>query len=133
MARIGWCTSGWGPKGASPRSRFRRADWWRRGGRHAEPVVAARPQGYIVARRNLRRSRRVRGVVPTTGPRIAMRLLLCSVGLAICPVLAVCQRPVPAKLSLADAVALARSNNPLYGQAINDRAPAAWARSLIAC
>src|SRR2546423_1655739 len=56
-----------------------------------------------------------------------MRLLLCSVGLAVCPVLAVCQRPVPAKLSLADAVALARSNNPLYRQAINDRAPAAWA------
>jgi outer membrane protein len=58
-----------------------------------------------------------------------MRLLLCSVGLAVCPVLAVCQRPpsVPASLSLADAVALARANSPVYRQAINDRAPAAWA------
>ncbi len=56
-----------------------------------------------------------------------MRLLLCSVGLAVCPVLAVCQRPVPAQLSLADAITLARANNPLYRQAINDRAPAAWA------
>src|SRR5213082_1370728 len=56
-----------------------------------------------------------------------MRLLLCSVGLAVCPVLAVCQRPVPATLSLADAIALARANSPLYRQAINDRAPAAWA------
>jgi len=55
-----------------------------------------------------------------------MRLLLCSVGLAVCPVLAVCQRPVPATLSLADAVTLARANNPFYRQAINDRAPAAW-------
>jgi outer membrane protein len=55
-----------------------------------------------------------------------MRLLLCSVGLAVCPVLAVCQRSVPANLSLADAVALARANNPVYRQAINDRAPAAW-------
>src|SRR5437764_12345331 len=55
-----------------------------------------------------------------------MRLLLCSVGLAICPVLAVCQRPVPAKLSLADAITLARAHNPIYRQAINDRAPAAW-------
>ena len=56
-----------------------------------------------------------------------MRLLLCSVGLAVCPVLAVCQRPVPAHLSLADAITLARANNPLYRQAINDRAPTAWA------
>src|SRR6266487_4208183 len=56
-----------------------------------------------------------------------MRLLLSSVGLAVCPVLAVCQRSVPANLSLADAVALARANNPVYRQVINDRAPAAWA------
>jgi len=55
-----------------------------------------------------------------------MRLLLCSVGLAVCPVLAVCQHPVPATLSLADAITLARANNPVYRQAINDRAPAAW-------
>src|SRR5205823_2425516 len=43
------------------------------------------------------------------------------------PGLAVCQRPVPATLSLADAIALARANSPVYRQAINDRAPAAWA------
>ncbi len=55
-----------------------------------------------------------------------MRHLLLSVGLAVCPALAVCQQPVPANLSLADAVALAREHNPAYRQAINDRAPAAW-------
>lgn len=55
-----------------------------------------------------------------------MRPLLCSLGLAVCPALAVCQRPVPAKLTLADAISLARANNPTYRQAINDRAPAAW-------
>jgi outer membrane protein len=55
-----------------------------------------------------------------------MRPLLCSVGLAVCPVLAVCQSPVPASLTLADAIALARANNPTYRQAIHDRAPAAW-------
>jgi outer membrane protein len=55
-----------------------------------------------------------------------MRPLLYSVGLAVCPVLAVCQRPVPANLTLADAITLARANNPTYRQAINDRAPAAW-------
>src|SRR3989440_10513736 len=55
-----------------------------------------------------------------------MRLLLCSVGLAVCPVLAVCQHPVPATLSLADAITLARANNPAYRQPINARAPAAW-------
>jgi outer membrane protein len=56
-----------------------------------------------------------------------MKLLLFSVGLAVCPVLALCQHPVPAKLSLTDAITLARANNPFYRQAINDRAPAAWA------
>src|SRR5256712_6186213 len=56
-----------------------------------------------------------------------MRLLLRSAGLAVCPVLALCKRAVPATLSLADAVALARANNPVYRQVINDRAPAAWA------
>src|SRR2546429_8845777 len=56
-----------------------------------------------------------------------MKLLLYSVGLAVCPVLAVCQRPVPATLSLADAIALARANSPVYRQAIHDRAPPPWA------
>ncbi len=55
-----------------------------------------------------------------------MRPLLCFLGLAVCPVLGVCQRPVPANLTLADAISLARANNPTYRQAIHDRAPAAW-------
>ena len=55
-----------------------------------------------------------------------MRPLLLSVGLVVCPSLAVSQQPVPATLSLADAISLARQHNPLYRQAIHDRAPAAW-------
>jgi len=37
-----------------------------------------------------------------------------------------CQQSVPATLSLADAVALARQHNPAYRQTIHDRSPAAW-------
>src|SRR6266568_3987293 len=55
-----------------------------------------------------------------------MRQTLLSVGLAVCPALALCQQPVPAHLSLADAIALAREHNPVYRQTIHDRAPAAW-------
>lgn len=55
-----------------------------------------------------------------------MRPLLCFVGLAVCPVLVVCQSPVPSNLTLADAIALARANNPTYRTAIHDRGPAAW-------
>ena len=55
-----------------------------------------------------------------------MRHLWLSVGLAVCPALALCQHPVPANLSLADAITLARANNPAYRQAIHDRSPAAW-------
>jgi len=55
-----------------------------------------------------------------------MNRLLLSVGLVVCPVLAVSQQPVPANLSLADAIALARQHNPLYRQTIHDRSPAAW-------
>ncbi len=55
-----------------------------------------------------------------------MRHMLLTVGLSVCPALAVCQQPVPAQLSLADAIVLARAHNPTYRQAINDRAPAAW-------
>jgi outer membrane protein len=55
-----------------------------------------------------------------------MRYLLLSVGLAVCPAIALSQQPVPANLSLADAIALARAHNPAYRQALNDRAPAAW-------
>ncbi len=55
-----------------------------------------------------------------------MRPLLLSVGLVVCPSLAVSQQPVPATLSLADAISLARQHNPAYRQAIHDRSPAAW-------
>src|SRR2546422_11761573 len=55
-----------------------------------------------------------------------MRHMLLSVGLAVCPALAVTQQPAPANLSLADALALARQHNPLYRQAIHDRSPAGW-------
>jgi len=58
--------------------------------------------------------------------RKLMRPFLLSVGLAVCPALAICQQPVPATLSLADAIALARQNNPAYRQTIHDRSPAAW-------
>src|SRR5438309_1179496 len=56
-----------------------------------------------------------------------MKHLLLSVGLAVCPTLSVTQQPAPAYLSLADALALARAHNPLYRQALHDRAPAGWA------
>src|SRR5438128_4663722 len=55
-----------------------------------------------------------------------MRPLLLSVGLVVFPATAVCQQPVPATLSLADAISLARQHNPAYRQAIHDRSPAAW-------
>jgi outer membrane protein len=55
-----------------------------------------------------------------------MRPLLLSVGLVVCPALAITQQPVPATLSLADAIALARQHNPAYRQTIHDRSPAAW-------
>ena len=54
-----------------------------------------------------------------------MRYALAILGLALAPVLAAAQA-TPARLSLADAVAIARDNNPLYRQALHDRAPAAW-------
>jgi outer membrane protein len=58
--------------------------------------------------------------------RKLMKPLLLSVGLFVCPTLVMCQLPVPAALSLADAVALARQHNPAYRQTIHDRSPAAW-------
>ncbi|PYO61147.1 MAG: hypothetical protein DMD70_07375 [Gemmatimonadetes bacterium] len=58
--------------------------------------------------------------------RKLMKPLLLSVGLFVCPAIAICQQPVPATLSLADAIALARQHNPAYRQTIHDRAPAAW-------
>src|SRR5213596_1948998 len=58
--------------------------------------------------------------------RKLMKPLLLSVGLVVCPTLVICQQPVPATLSLADAIALARQHNPAYQQTIHDRSPAAW-------
>src|SRR2546422_2363915 len=55
-----------------------------------------------------------------------MRHLSWSVALLVCPAVAFGHRPVPANLSLADAITLARANNPAYRQIIHDRAPAAW-------
>src|SRR5260370_16617832 len=55
-----------------------------------------------------------------------MRPLLCFIGLGVGAVLGGCERPVPSNLTLADAISLARANNPTYRQAIHDRAPAAW-------
>src|SRR2546427_11929920 len=54
------------------------------------------------------------------------RSLSLSVALVVCPAVAFGQHPVPANLSLADAITLARANNPAYRQTIHDRAPAAW-------
>ena len=55
-----------------------------------------------------------------------MRHLLLSVWLAVCPALSFSQQAVPARLSLADAIALAREHNPAYRQVLHDRSPAAW-------
>ncbi|HET7789587.1 MAG TPA: TolC family protein [Gemmatimonadales bacterium] len=58
-----------------------------------------------------------------------MRYALSIVGLAVCPALAFAQqpaRPVPATLSLQDAIAIAREHSPAYLQALNNRSPAAW-------
>src|SRR5213596_295239 len=58
--------------------------------------------------------------------RKLMKPLLLSVGLFVCPAIAICQQPVPATLSLSDAIALAREHNPANRQTIHDRSPAAW-------
>src|SRR5947208_158363 len=58
--------------------------------------------------------------------RKLMKPLLLSVGLFVCPAIAICQQPVSATLSLSDAIALAREHNPAYRQTIHDRSPAAW-------
>ena len=55
-----------------------------------------------------------------------MRYVLMTVGLVACPALMVAQRSVPATLSLADAIAIAREHNPAYRQTLNNRGPAAW-------
>lgn len=56
------------------------------------------------------------------------RLLLSIALLGIAqPALAQQQQAVPATLSLADALRIAREHNPSYLQAVNNRGPAAWA------
>ena len=56
------------------------------------------------------------------------RLLLSIALLGIAqPALAQQQQAVPATLSLADALRIAREHNPTYLQAVNNRGPAAWA------
>ncbi|MGH7606834.1 MAG: TolC family protein [Gemmatimonadales bacterium] len=57
--------------------------------------------------------------------QFAARLLLAPLVLACVPGIAAAQA-VPATLSLADAIAIARERNPAYRQALNDRGPAAW-------
>ncbi len=54
-----------------------------------------------------------------------MRHMLITLGLVLCPALGAGQS-VPARLSLADAIALAREHSPAYRQVLNDRGPAAW-------
>src|SRR5437879_9551275 len=55
-----------------------------------------------------------------------MKHVLCAAGLLASPAAAVAQQPVPAALSLADAIAIAREHNPAYRQVLNNRGPAAW-------
>src|SRR5438552_11927679 len=55
-----------------------------------------------------------------------MRPVVWPARLRVCPLLAGSRQPVPATLSLADAIALARQHNPAYRQTIHDRSPAAW-------
>ncbi len=56
-----------------------------------------------------------------------MRHVLITVGLVVCPAFVVAQQSVPATLSLADAIAIAREHNPTYRQTLSKRGPAAWA------
>jgi outer membrane protein len=62
-----------------------------------------------------------------------MKYVWIAAGLLACPAALVAQQPsastrptVTAALSLADAIAVARDNNPTYRQAVNNGGPAAW-------
>lgn len=55
-----------------------------------------------------------------------MKYQLLAAGLVLCPVAVAAQQSVPATLSLADAITIARDHNPAYRQVLNDRGPAAW-------
>src|SRR5207249_8336513 len=78
--------------------------------------------------RNPARHWRVQGSPHEPVPRILMRHVLLTAGLIVCPALTSAQqRPAPAALTLADAIAIAREHNPAYRQALNNAGPAAWA------
>jgi len=64
----------------------------------------------------------------TLSPRMPMRHVLLTAGLLLGPAVAAAQQApqTPAALSLADAIAIARDQNPAYRQALNNRGPAAW-------
>jgi outer membrane protein len=57
-----------------------------------------------------------------------MRHVLLTAGLLLGPAVAAAQQApqTPAALSLADAIAIARDQNPAYRQTLNNRGPAAW-------
>jgi outer membrane protein len=55
-----------------------------------------------------------------------MRLHTVFIGLVCAAGTATAQQPIPATLSLADALSIARDHNPTYRQALNNRAPVAW-------
>src|SRR5438445_11644247 len=57
-----------------------------------------------------------------------MRHVLLTTGLIVCPALTSAQqRLAPSALTLADAIAIAREDNPAYRHALNNAGPAAWA------
>ncbi len=56
-----------------------------------------------------------------------MKTLVLSFGLLSAAAATAAQQPVPATLSLADALTIAQQHNPLYRQTVNNRGPAAWA------
>jgi len=55
-----------------------------------------------------------------------MRHVLVTAGLLVCPAFVAAQQSVPATLSLADAIRIAREHNPAYRQTLNNRGPSAW-------
>ncbi len=55
-----------------------------------------------------------------------MKHVLLMAGLLLGHAVAGAQQAIPATLSLADAIAIARDQNPAYRQALNNRGPAAW-------
>ena len=58
-----------------------------------------------------------------------MRHVLLTAGLLLGPAVATAQQATPktpASLSLADAIAIGRDQNPAYRQTLNNRGPAAW-------